>query len=111
MVSETRYETQRIDHLGIVAGICYEIGLIEVIDQQVGARGQKVSCGQGVQAMVLYQRFGNRGQAGLIILVLSSIVFYLSKSRTKAFTVVGSPIHATQQLIVFLVSYSSTYPS
>ncbi|HYE68677.1 MAG TPA: IS1634 family transposase [Anaerovoracaceae bacterium] len=49
----TRYETQRIDHLGIVAGICQEIGLIEEIDQQVGDSEQKVSCGQGVQAMVL----------------------------------------------------------
>lgn len=53
MNSQTRYETQRIDHLGIVAGICNEIGLIEEIDQQVGANEQKVSCGQGVQAMVL----------------------------------------------------------
>lgn len=53
MDPETRYETQRIDHLGIVAGICYEIGLIETIDQQVGASEQKVGCGQGVQAMVL----------------------------------------------------------
>jgi transposase len=53
MEPERRYETQRIDHLGIVAGICYEIDLIETIDQQVGASEQKVSCGQGVQAMVL----------------------------------------------------------
>lgn len=53
MNPEIRYETQRIDHLGIVAGICNEIGLIEEIDQQVGASEQKVSCGQGVQAMVL----------------------------------------------------------
>jgi transposase len=53
MNPETRYETQRIDHLGIVAGICSEIGLIEEIDRQVGASEQKVSCGQGVQAMVL----------------------------------------------------------
>jgi hypothetical protein len=27
--------TQRLDHLGIVAGICNQIGLIEQIDQQV----------------------------------------------------------------------------
>lgn len=53
MNPETRYETQRIDHLGIVAGSCREIGLIEEIDRQVGASEQKVSCGQGVQAMVL----------------------------------------------------------
>ncbi|HVN55659.1 MAG TPA: IS1634 family transposase [Anaerolineaceae bacterium] len=53
MNSESRYETERIDHLGIVAGICQEIGLIEEIDRQVGSSEQKVSCGQGVQAMVL----------------------------------------------------------
>jgi transposase len=47
------YETRRIDHLGIVAGICREIGLIEQVDQCVGASGRKVSCGQAVQAMVL----------------------------------------------------------
>ncbi len=52
MDPETRYETQRIDHLGIVAGICNEIGLIEEINVQVGISEQKVSCGPGVQAMV-----------------------------------------------------------
>lgn len=49
----TRYKTERIDHLGIVAGICQEIGLIEEIDRQVGPSEQKVSVGQGTQAMVL----------------------------------------------------------
>lgn len=53
MNSETRYETQRLDHLGIVAGICQEIGLIVEIDRQVGPSEQKVSVGQGVQAMIL----------------------------------------------------------
>jgi transposase len=45
--------TQRLDHLGIVAGICNQIGLIEQIDQQVGSNKRKVSVGQAVQAMVL----------------------------------------------------------
>lgn len=48
-----RYETRRIDHLGIVAGICREIGLIEQVDQQVKSSERKVSCGQAVQALVL----------------------------------------------------------
>ncbi|HTY25139.1 MAG TPA: IS1634 family transposase [Desulfomonilaceae bacterium] len=48
-----RYETRRIDHLGIVAGICREIGLIEQVDRQVKVSERKVSCGQAVQAMVL----------------------------------------------------------
>jgi len=42
-----------MDHLGIVAGICQEIGLIEEIDQQIGPNEQKVSCGQGTQGMAL----------------------------------------------------------
>jgi len=50
---ETRYETQRIDHLGIVAGIWQEIGLIEEIDRQVGPGKQKVTVGQGLPAMEL----------------------------------------------------------
>jgi len=29
MGTEQSFETKRIDHLGIVAGICHEIGLIE----------------------------------------------------------------------------------
>lgn len=53
MNPEIEYHTERIDHLGIVAGICQEIGLIEEIDHQVGESEQKVSCGQGAQAIVL----------------------------------------------------------
>lgn len=53
MVSGIAYETKRLDHLGIVAGICREIGLAEVIDQRVGPSGRQVSVGQATQAMVL----------------------------------------------------------
>jgi transposase len=53
MSAKPIYETQRIDHLGIVAGICQEISLIEQIDAQVKASDRKVSCGQGTQAMIL----------------------------------------------------------
>lgn len=53
MSAKPTYETQRIDHLGIVAGICQEIGLIERIDMQVKSSGRKVSCGQATQAMIL----------------------------------------------------------
>ncbi len=51
---EYEYTTERIDHLGIVAGICKQINLIEVIDESLPTpSGRKVSCGQAVQAMVL----------------------------------------------------------
>ena len=53
MSAEQTYETQRIDHLGIVAGVCQEISLIEQIDRQVKASERKVSCGKGTQAMIL----------------------------------------------------------
>ncbi len=48
-----RYATQRLDHLGIVAGVCQEIGLMEQIDRMVGPTERQVSVGEAVQAMVL----------------------------------------------------------
>jgi transposase len=53
MSAEPEYETQNIDHLGIVAGISREIGLVEAIDGKTGQTGRKVSCGEAVLAMVL----------------------------------------------------------
>jgi transposase len=53
MSPEQRFETRRIDHLGIVAGICQKIDLIETVDLQVGQSERKVSCGRAVQAMIL----------------------------------------------------------
>jgi hypothetical protein len=46
-------QSRRLDHLGIVAGICNEIGFIEVIDAQISRQERKVSVGQAVQAMVI----------------------------------------------------------
>ena len=53
MSANTKYETVRIDHLGIVSGISREIGLVETIDEAIGQTGRKVSCGEGVLAMIL----------------------------------------------------------
>jgi hypothetical protein len=53
MSTEQSFETKRIDHLGIVAGIRNEIELIETIDRVVSPGERKVSCGQSVLAMVL----------------------------------------------------------
>ena len=49
----TQYVTQDLHHLGIVAGVCEKIDLIEQIDARIIDRGRKVSVGQAVQAMVL----------------------------------------------------------
>lgn len=47
------YQTQDLDHLGIVAGVCEQIDLIGQIDARVPETGRTVSVGQAVQAMVL----------------------------------------------------------
>jgi transposase len=52
-MAEETYITQRLDHLGIVAGICRQIGLIEQIDSYVGETERKVSVGEAVQGMIL----------------------------------------------------------
>lgn len=49
-----KIDVQDIDHLGIIAGIIDEIGIVEIIDQELGIHPQeKVSAGQVVKAMIL----------------------------------------------------------
>lgn len=49
----SQYSSQDLGHLGIVAGMCHQVGLIERIDERVADTGREVSVGQAVQAMVL----------------------------------------------------------
>jgi len=53
MEEDISYHTERLDHLGIVAGICHEVDLIGQIDRLVPRSGRQVSVGEAVQAMVL----------------------------------------------------------
>ena len=47
-------DVQDIDHLGIVAGIVDEIGLVEIVDELLGTHEQEqVSSGQVVKALIL----------------------------------------------------------
>jgi transposase len=48
-----QYVNERLDHLGIVAGVCREIGLAEELDAQAPGRRQQVSVGTATVAMVL----------------------------------------------------------
>ena len=49
-----QYSTHDLDHLGIVAGICHEIGLVETINEMLPARTEcKVSYGTATLAMIL----------------------------------------------------------
>jgi transposase len=45
--------SERLDHLGIVAGVCQEIGLAEYLDARAGPREQQVSVGTATVAMIL----------------------------------------------------------
>jgi transposase len=44
---------ERLDHLGIVAGICRDIGLAEYLDARAGLSQQQVSVGTATMAMIL----------------------------------------------------------
>jgi len=46
------YSTQTLDHLGIVAGICHEIGLIEQIDRLLLGPGLSIISVQRMHAII-----------------------------------------------------------
>jgi transposase len=50
---EESYLNERLDHLGIVAGVCQEIGLAPWLDAQECGSRQQVSVGRATVAMVL----------------------------------------------------------
>jgi transposase len=47
------YQTERLDHLGIVAGACRETGIAEWLDAQAGEQRRVVSIGTATVAMIL----------------------------------------------------------
>jgi transposase len=53
MQATEEYVNERLDHLGIVAGVCREIGLAAWLDAQEPERRQQVSVGMATVAMVL----------------------------------------------------------
>ena len=54
MIKPQEMEIKNIDHLGIVAGIIDEIGVVEIINELIGKKkGEKVSPGHVVKAMIL----------------------------------------------------------
>ena len=53
MNTQPTFTTQRLDHLGIVAGVCDRIDLINTIDTFIGPTKRKVSVGEAVKAMIL----------------------------------------------------------
>ena len=57
-----QYHTQVIDHLGLVAGMCKELGIVEHIDQRAPKQSDEwhVSHGECIVAMILNFGFGVR---------------------------------------------------
>lgn len=54
MKTEVQIEVQDLDHLGIIAGIVDEIGIVEIINKEIGTdEREKVSAGQVVKAMII----------------------------------------------------------
>src|SRR5438034_8587394 len=53
MLLEESYINERLDHLGIVAGVCQEIGLASWLDAQEPGNRQQVSVGTATVAMIL----------------------------------------------------------
>lgn len=53
MSQEVAYQTERLDHLGIVAGVCREAGIAEWLDVQAGEQRRSVSRGTATVAMIL----------------------------------------------------------
>jgi transposase len=51
--SEVEYQTERLDHLGIVAGVCREAGIAEWLDERAGEQRRSVSIGTATIAMIL----------------------------------------------------------
>jgi transposase len=47
------YQTERLDHLGIIAGVCREVGRAEWLDVQAGEQRRSVSIGTATVAMIL----------------------------------------------------------
>jgi transposase len=50
---EVEYQTERLDHLGIVAGVCREAGIAEWLDKRAGENRRSVSIGTATVAMIL----------------------------------------------------------
>ena len=53
MSQEVDYQTERLDHLGIVAAVCREVGIASWLDAQAGENRRVVSVGTAVVAMLL----------------------------------------------------------
>ena len=53
-MSKSTIEVKNLDHLGIIAGLIDEIGIVDIINEKLGIdKREKISSGQVVKAMIL----------------------------------------------------------
>ena len=54
MKKSTLIEVENLDHLGIIAGIIDELGIVEIVNQRIGIEAQeKINAGQIVKAIII----------------------------------------------------------
>lgn len=46
-------EAKQLNHLGIIAGVCKDIGLIDIINKLIKKDEREVSVGAAIQALIL----------------------------------------------------------
>jgi hypothetical protein len=56
MEKEIQIDVQDIDHLGIIAGIIDEIGIVEIIDKELGIHSQEKVSGSPLLCVESYVR-------------------------------------------------------
>lgn len=98
---ETTYETYRLDHLGIVAGICEQTQLVETIDGLLPTPSSRhVSCGQATLAMVL-NAMGLNGRALYLTpeFRANKLVEHLFREGYKAYECF-SPIASSSKIVL-----------
>jgi len=51
---DTEAEVERLDHLGIIAGVIKDLGIVEFIDSRIPSDArEEISCGEAVAGMIL----------------------------------------------------------
>lgn len=51
---KTHAEVERLDHLGIIAGVIKDLKLVEFIDEKISKdKREEVSCGEAIAGMIL----------------------------------------------------------
>jgi len=53
-MNKTRYSIERLDHLGIVAGVIKDLNLVQLVDERLGSfEGETLTAGETVAGMIL----------------------------------------------------------